>query len=292
MQQFLELTISGIVLGGIYSLISLGLALPLNTFRIVNLGHGALALSGPLLILSMNRYEPLVSWWVKILILINLWIILWHLGFRHMYSGSTEDTESKAMGILVIGVGILSIVEDIASKIAIGGAIFIPLYSKSIDLFGISTDSSKIVLSILLLGIYILTHLLLNYTDFGKSVIALSEDKSMATLLGINSKCIYLTVYFFSFILTVISGLALAAIIPLEPQSGLLLTIKALIIISLSRQFCLMDVFIIAVFFGVLETFVDFFLGNAFKNILVNCSLLLALKIKDTIFSKHEEIFS
>ncbi|MFN3534109.1 MAG: ABC transporter permease subunit [Desulfatiglandales bacterium] len=120
---------------------------------------------------------------------------------------------------------------------------------------------------------------------------ALSEDKMASIVLGINPQKIYILVFWSSLLLTIFSGIILSFITPIQPHWALMLTIKSLLIISLSRRFKLLDIFFISIFLGISETFANFYLGQELKTILIYSMFILVTKLgQDILVKYHEEV--
>ncbi len=289
MKELLEVTSSGILLGATYALISVGMAIPLNVFGIVNLGHGALVLSGPLFIIGFISHSPSLELLVHTIILLGLWVALWYLGYKRLISESAPQGE-RGMGILVMGIGILIVLEETGLKVAPGGTIILSL-GTGLPQFSQSLPTEKALIFISVLCIYLFLSLFLRHSDLGRSVLALSEDKMASILLGINPQKIYILVFWSSLLLTIFSGIILSFTTPIQPHWALMLTIKSLLIISLSRRFKLLDTFFISIFLGVSETFANFYLGQELKTILMYSIFILITKLgQDILVKYHEEV--
>lgn len=286
----LDLIISGLMLGMAYGLISMGLTIPLALFGIVNLGHGAVVLSAPLLAMGLMRpLDPCKL--LEIFILVGLWFGLWELNFRHLSIETGPNKLQKQLGILVFGIGMLSLVEDMGSKISTGGLILLPLNTNTFHLLGVPVSAPKLVLFPIACFIYALLHVLIRRTDIGRSSVALSQDPVASTILGIDSRRIYFLAYCLYIFLSVFSGLALATIIPMNPYQGLLLTIKGLLIIGFSKKRSFLTIIVVSVILGLFETFTTFMFGNELRNIMVYLAFLILIKLSQGSGAYNETIY-
>jgi branched-chain amino acid transport system permease protein len=176
--------ISGLLAGGLYSLLALGLSLSWGLLRLVNLGHFALAFLGAYLTYHFGavfRLDP----WLSVLIIVPLFFALGvglHVVFVRF--GVTEFTS------LLVTFGVTVIVESIIQWVwtadfrryetayATASTRVGPLFVPTLELFACLTAA---VLAFA-------TWAWLRFTYVGKALRAAAEDPAMAAAFGVNHR--------------------------------------------------------------------------------------------------------
>jgi len=282
-----ELFFSGISLGGVYGITALGLALVLNVFGIANLGHGAIMIAGPLMLIcaiNPKAFGPFGYLYLFILAL-ALWFT-WRFGFRLFSEGQHDNSSKRGMGILVMGLGLINLVEELGGKLFTGGVIFLD-YQKSIPGFDISIPRAFAVSFSVITCV--LTHMFLKYTDAGRCILAVSQNPQAATMLGIRQQGINLIVFGYSVIITMFSGVILASIVPLSPFWSLDFTIKALLIVGLARPLKITDIIFISFALGCLEVLIGYYLAEEMRNVITYVTFIAMLISREKLIFKYEK---
>jgi len=270
-----ELLLSGISLGGVYGILALGLALILNIFGLANMGHGAIMVSGPLILicgLNLKAFGPLG--YTSVLILALLLWFTWRFGFKVLSVEHSEGGSRRGSGILVMGLGLIKVVEELGAKLLPGGVIFLDYLSPEP---GVIFNTPRVLAIALSVTICLLTRLFLKHTDTGRCILAVSQNPMAATIVGIKLKSINLIVFLYSVFLTVFSGVILASIVPLSPFWALELTIKALLIVGLARPFKITDIVLVSFGLGLFEVLISYYLGEEIRNLIIFATFIVIL---------------
>ena len=105
-------------------------------------------------------------------------------------------------------------------------------------------------------------HLFLKRTALGRAVRALSQNYSGAMLLGVNPRLVSLTIYLTGIAATAAGGALLALAIPLEPYSGLRLTLVAMTIVVIGAVGSLPGALLGGSLLGIAEVLTAYVLGS------------------------------
>lgn len=249
---FLQLLFNGVLLGGLYALLSSGLSLCFGVMKFFNVLHGSLVLLSCYLtysIFSLIGLDPiLIS-----LILIPAYFLLGFLLRRYLFSRLRTLDD-----ILIIGFGL-----DIALKNVIlltWGArprgVYTPYSMLTISIMG-DVRISLIYLvcfTISLIGLISL-HLFLKRTFLGMAIRAIAQDPEIASAFGINPSLIRDLTFGISLSFIALSGVLMSTIYNFDPSLGILFLIKAIAVVVLGGLGSVLGTLVGGVVLGIAECF-------------------------------------
>lgn len=223
-----QLIVNGVIVGAIYASIALGLTLCYGVLSFVNFAHGDIAAVGAysLLYFKIMLGWPLIpSILASITVVILLGLLIERLAFRPVQN-------APKMTPLLIAIGISFLLQAIIQLIF--GANVYALYesgtiAKGYSIFGDKAIITKTQLLIIATNITLFTSLFffLKKTKLGKAVRAVSDNKEMAKILGIPTNTIIAFIFGLSSAFAAISGMLIGYEQNLQPNMGIILTVKA-----------------------------------------------------------------
>src|SRR5699024_2176448 len=206
MEVLIQQLFNGLTIGSVYSLIALGLTLVYGILHIPNFAHGAVYMIGGYVTLTMMIY----------------------LGFNYWI----------AIAVSVIAVGALSVLMErfvfhplrntisINSMIAaIGMLIFL------VTFFGIYFTVQIILIIISTIAVMALLYIFLKKTFIGRSIVAMSQNREGAFLVGINANKVAMLTFLVAGALAAIAASLTSPINLVFPDMGHLVILKAFVII-------------------------------------------------------------
>lgn len=210
----IQSAVSGVLLGGLYGLIGLGLGLSWGFLGQINLSHFAFVfLSAYLSFEFVNKLgiDPLVC-------LIILPPIFFFIGiFLHWLIRRFRITPFNS---LLLTFGLTVIIESFIQWI--WTADFVKLQTsygdKKASIAGIYLPFAESMAFIIAVLVAVLVHLVMKYTDLGKAVKAISQDPKMATAFGIPQAKISLGIAGLCTALAALGGVCVAMIYTLNPS--------------------------------------------------------------------------
>lgn len=232
---WLELAASGLITGGIYAVVALGLNLQYGLMRIMNISHGEFLMLGAYLTwlaYTVFGINPVVFLPVVAIALFLIGLAVYRLCFRRITrtSPSVEIIEARS---LLVGFGLMYLVQNaaymtwgadlrgysfLADAVQIGGARFA---GNSLLAFGFAVAASLAMLAVL------------RWTMLGKAVRAMMQSPTGAQLVGIDTAILHPAVFGAGLALAGVAGALLSMVYEITPGMGEPYTVTALIVITL-----------------------------------------------------------
>ena len=253
---FFEVVFNGLVLGGIYSLTAMGLNLQYGVARIVNLAYGEvllLAAYASFFLFTAVQFNPLLS----LLVTAAAAFALNWLFYRVMLTPLIKRAMSQLVlegDTLLLTFGLLFVIEG-SAFLAWGGDLRSYSYLLvPVDIAGVTFQANRLVACAAAFVIGIASFAYLRYTRVGTAVRALAVDPTSAQLVAINVARYSAIVFAIGGALAAISGTLLSMFISFNPTTGIVYTLKALIVIVMGGVGNMMGSLVAGLILGVAES--------------------------------------
>lgn len=234
-----QVLISGVLLGGLYALIGLGMSLIMGVMKIINLAHGELMMVGMYVTFwafTLGKIDPYVSLLIVIPVLFVLGAMLQKWLIAPVMEAESILPENQVL--LTVGIGL--VLSNLALLAFSADYRSVPVsYASKTIYWDVKAGGQTISLSfsvpmLVAFGIAIVLggalFLFLGYTDLGRMIRATSQDTRAAALMGVNTKRITYITFGLGSALVGAAGALLAPVYYLFPQIGGPFTLKAFII--------------------------------------------------------------
>ncbi len=235
LSAWLELIASGLITGGIYALVALGLNLQYGLMRILNIAHGEFLMLGAFLTwMAQTRLgiSPLLMVPASFAALMVLGLVVYRLCFRPLAAGSSNLDLFEARALMV-SFGLMFLVQNFASLVWGGDLRGYDYLTQPVAIGGAQFAANKLVLlglALLFSGALIV---LLRTTLLGKAVRALMQSPTGAQLVGIDTGRLHPTMFAIGVGLSGVAGCLLSMTYTISPAMGEPYTVTALIVITL-----------------------------------------------------------
>ena len=233
--SWLELLASGLITGGIYALVALGLNLQYGLMRILNIAHGEFLMVGAYLTWMAHTamgLSPLMMVPVSFLILMVLGLVIHRLCFRRLTATSPNLDIFEARGLMV-AFGLMFLVQNFASFVWGGDLRGYDYLADPVKFGEAQFAGNKLLvfgLALMFSGALIF---LLRYTLLGKGVRALMQSPTGAQLVGIDTQRLHPVMFGLGLGLSGVAGCLLSMAYTISPSMGQPYTVTALIVITL-----------------------------------------------------------
>lgn len=232
---WLELIASGLITGGIYALVALGLNLQYGLMRILNIAHGEFLMVGAYLTWMAQTSLGLSPLWlvpVSFGLMMALGLVIHGLCFRRLSATSANLDIFEARGLMV-AFGLMFLVQNFASYMWGGDLRGYDYLTDPVKFGEAQFAGNKLLvfgLALLFSGALIV---LLRYTLLGKGVRALMQSPVGAQLVGIDTQRLHPLMFGIGLGLSGVAGCLLSMAYTITPSMGEPYTVTALIVITL-----------------------------------------------------------
>ncbi|MBC7501234.1 MAG: branched-chain amino acid ABC transporter permease [Herminiimonas sp.] len=255
---------SGVLVGGVYALIALGLTLAFGTMRIINLAHGELVLLAAYIAYTVESrlgVNPLVALPIAMVVVCLCSAIVYFLVARIKRNRELNSLMlTFALGMILTN-GVLMIwASDIRST---GNATM----QNALQIGNLYSMVSELLFFVISLVVAAVLGWWLNRSWYGRAVRAVSSNRDAAKLMGINPAKVELASFLVAGVLASIAGIAIFSSGVISPPLGHSLTIKAFIITVLAGVGSVPGVVLAALLLGITEAMTVTLLSSALQEL-------------------------
>ena len=227
----IQTLVAGILIGGLYALIGIGMTLIMGVMGIINLAHGQIMMVSMYITLVCFKYLGMDPYLSLMVTMPALFIIAFYIGKYLLVPLIGRDSilpENQVLMTVGIGICLTEIMRFIFTSNY--QSVRTGYSNKAYNLQGISFSLPLIIAFLIAIAITLLLFLLLMKTDIGRAIRATAQDKEAAVLMGIPQQKITYATYGLGAALTAAAGSLLLPIYYLFPDLGGDFTLKAFII--------------------------------------------------------------
>ena len=232
--MFLNIAVIGLIMGGIYALISMGLSIQYGVARILNIAHGEFIMVGACLtwMLTMVGLNPIVAMIVCCPFVLIIGFILHRTIFKRLndVSKSSAVFESNAM---LLCFGLMYIIQNIASRIWGSNPLSITFLAYPITIGPSQFAANRLLVLAFAIVISTLFYFFLMKTRLGKSIRAASQDPVAAKLMGVKINTIMAVCFGIGAMMACIAGSLLSMYNPFYTSMGMQYSIISIIVVVL-----------------------------------------------------------
>jgi branched-chain amino acid transport system permease protein len=281
---FVQQLFNGLTIGSVYTLVALGLTLVYGILHIPNFAHGALYMMGGYITLTMMTKVGLHYWFamiVSVLVVGLIGVLMERFVFYPLKDAPPIHDKIAAIGILLF-------LEAFAQFVWGADYQTMPTpYGQVVNVFGLTFTVQRILIIISAIVVVILLYLFLKKTFTGATIIAMSQNREGANLVGINTNKVAMMTFMISGGLAAIAASLASPINLVFPGMGHLVILKAFVIIILGGMGSIPGAIIGGYILGFSESLGATYISNDYKDLIAFILLVLILTIKPTgLFAK------
>ncbi|MEO9231674.1 MAG: branched-chain amino acid ABC transporter permease [Devosia sp.] len=272
----LQILVNGVLLGGLYGLMALGMALIWGVLNVVNLAHGALIMLGGYVVYYLFTglgIDPFVALPIAALAMFVLGYLLQRFILNLI-------VRSPMLNTLLITFGLNVVITYLAQLLFSADFRTInPSYAgTNFNVAGITVPVVSLAAFAIALVLAALVWLLLNRLSLGRAIRATAQNLTAARLYGVDPRQIYAITFGIGAALAGISGGLFGVLTHLTPYVGASLTAKSFVIAiigGLTNPFYVIGGGIVV---GVAEQLASLYLGSTYADV-ISFGLLVVILI-------------
>ena len=282
MSSFLSYVLSGISLGSIYALIALGYTMVYGIAKMLNFAHGDVIMIGGYIVytaMTTYRLPVAVSIIIGMLTCMILGVVIEKVAYKPLRNTSS-------LTVLITAIGVSYLLQNAALLIFKSDSkSFTSVVPKGLSIkAGTLTISGETIVTVVVtVAIMVGLTLFVNKTKTGKSMLAVSEDKGAAQLMGINvNRTISITFAIGSALAAVASVLLCSTYPLLNPYTGSMPGIKAFTAAVFGGIGSIPGAMIGGVLLGLIESLGKAYISSQLSDAIVFAVLIIVLLVKPT----------
>ncbi len=269
--------LSGVLVGGVYGLLSIGFSLAFGVMRIVNFAHGDLVMYGMYVgvVAAGVGVDPLFAIPFSFVLMAALGVVQYQLVFRRFVGRATLQQLLAAIGLglvlqmlaqIVFGADTRAAPSMFSMRFLVIGPLFVS--AAQVVACGVAVVATVAVEAVLL------------GTNWGKAVRAIADDSETAEIVGLNARAINIGAFALACGLAGIAGTVMVTYYPTDPSKGLTLMPIAIIATTIGGLGSIRGSFLGGIFCGVVQQLTAMLWSSALQDVPLYVLLLLFIAYK------------
>ena len=282
--SFLNYLISGISLGSVYAIIALGYTMVYGIAKMLNFAHGDIIMVGAYVVfmaMSSGGVPALPAVLLSIVVCTVLGVVIERVAYKPLRNAASP------LAVLITAIGVSYFLQNMALLIfgsntkSFSSVVKFPAISLAGGKLVISGETSVTILACIVIVIGL--SMFINRTKPGQAMLAVSEDKGAAQLMGINVNSTIALTFAIGSGLAAIAGVLLCSAYPsLTPYTGSMPGIKAFVAAVFGGIGSIPGAMIGGILLGIIEIFGKAYISSQMADAIVFAVLIVVLLVKPT----------
>ena len=277
--SFINYLINGVSLGSVYAIIALGYTMVYGIAKMLNFAHGDIIMIVFVTVSSMGL-PPMLGVLLAVAACTLLGVVIERVAYKPLRSASP-------LAVLITAIGVSYLLQNVALLIfgadtkSFTSVVKIPALKLADGQLNITGETIATILSCIVIMVCLMAFI--NRTRAGQAMLAVSEDKGAATLMGINVNGTIALTFAIGSALAAIAGVLLCSAYPsLTPYTGSMPGIKAFVAAVFGGIGSIPGAFIGGVLLGVIEILSKAYISSQLSDAIVFSVLIIVLLVKPT----------
>ena len=281
--SFLSYLINGISLGSVYAIIALGYTMVYGIARMLNFAHGDIIMVGGFTVFTIVTTmggSPVVGILASVVVCTVLGVTIERVAYRPL-------RDASPLAVLITAIGVSYLLQNVALLIFGSNArqftsvITVPALKLAGGKLSISSVTIVTILSCIVIMAALMTFI--NKTKMGQAMLAVSEDRGAATLMGINVNRTISVTFAIGSALAAVAGVLLCSAYPsLSPYTGSMPGIKAFVAAVFGGIGSIPGAFIGGILLGIIENLAKAYISSQLSDAIVFSFLIIVLLVRPT----------
>lgn len=282
--SFLNYLISGISLGSVYAIIALGYTMVYGIAKMLNFAHGDVIMVGAYTVfIAMNssNLPAIPALLLSMVVCTVLGVVIEKIAYRPLRNAASP------LAVLITAIGVSYFLQNFALLVfgsntkSFNSIVKIPAIRLADGKLTITGETIVTILACIIIVVGL--SLFINKTKPGQAMLAVSEDKGAAQLMGINVDGTIALTFAIGSALAAIAGVLLCSAYPsLTPTTGSMPGIKAFVAAVFGGIGSIPGAMIGGILLGVIEIFGKAYISSQMADAIVFAVLIVVLLVKPT----------
>ena len=219
--NYVETLINGILLGGLYGILGLGLALVFGVMRVINVAHGEFIVGSAFSALMITSFFPGIDPLIAVIPVAAAAFVVGYLFQTILLNKVVRSGDMLAPMLVTFGVSIvvrnLMLAEFGSNPMALDAG---RLAQMSFAVMGIHIGVLPLMTLAISIVLFGLLQYMINRTSFGQTVRATADNPDIVRLMGVDPRRIYAVVMGLAFVMASVAGVLLAMRTSFSASSG------------------------------------------------------------------------
>jgi branched-chain amino acid transport system permease protein len=287
MTAFIQYTLSGLVIGGLYAIVALGFYIMWSAVRAVNFAHGDTLMLGSVLavVLMWAGLPLLIGIALAIMATAIFGVFIERVAVRPLNHGPSSIgwmLSTIAIGLMLEAFVTITFGADPRSLPS-------PLMDKPISIGGAGIFPHELLVPVVAVALLALLDWFYRATMMGRAMRALAQNPMAAGLMGIDVKRLALISFSAAAALGAFAGILAAPIIQVSATMGLLLGLKGFLVAIIAGMSNARGIVIVGFAYGVLERFIEGFGNTSLREVLgFGTMIVLLLLFPNGLFGRRD----
>jgi branched-chain amino acid transport system permease protein len=273
-----QAVVNGLLIGGIYALVSIGVSLIFGVVKIVNFAQGEFVMIGMYISFFLATYlgmDPLLSLVISMPVLFVIGALLQHFLIRRVLGlgDMPQIFLTFALSMLLLNLALLLFTANYRT-------VQTPYTDAAIHLGEVYVPVAKLIAFVLAMVLSAALWVFLRTTDLGKAMRAAAQNRDVAMLMGINPDRVFAVAVGIALALAGAAGSLLTPFYPVYPLVGQVFVLMAFVAVVLGTLGNITGALIASLMMGVAESLGIQFVGADSGLIVVFMMLLLTLAVR------------
>ncbi len=275
----LQCIITGILLGGLYSMIGIGMSLVFGIMKLTNLAHGDLMILGTYITMVVSNalgFNLVISTIISVIVMCVIGFIVQ----QFLVNRVMDKGEAPA---LLVTFGLSIFLSNLMLKIFSADNQLLTNKMASVNVITtpvLSVSASYLISFIVAVIIIVGLALVMQKTNFGRSIRATSDDPMAAELMGVNTKMAFAAAMVICMGITAVAGTLVGSTFTFYPSSGTQYLIIAFGVVVIGGMGSLFGTLIGGIVLGVAQLLGGFAFGSGVQMLIAYIVLLVILALR------------
>ncbi len=279
MQQFLQQTINGLSIGGVYALIALGYTMVYGIIKLINFAHGDIFMFGAYvgMVAVMNFNMPIYLAFIIAMAVTALFGVIIE---RVAYKPLRKSTRTAA---LITAIGVSFLIQNGVLMIMGANIYAFPqvIPNQFFTVFGLRLNMLQLVIFATSIALMIILQFIVSKTKLGRAMRSVAVDKDAAALMGVNVDNVITITFAIGSALAAAAGIMVGLYyIKVFPFMGFTPGLKAFVAAVFGGIGIIPGAMIGGFAIGLIETYVAGYGSTLYKDAVVFVILILILLVK------------